>query len=213
MEFTSIWQCLSNRRSNFLEVFELNIEQWAKKTIWIVKSKRKILDWYLSQRIFAKNPFVSQDDTSLIHYESLVSNYVAHHADMFTGVQPRHIWYDLDLYDWRLEQVEDRNSKPNPSSRAKPDLILQFDEELWMVEVKFGAKSPDIECQPILETLKPVINQVSIYAQQLQNLLKLEWFPDCKKIQPVVFWAYFHNRLRSKTYLDTKYSNWPAESE
>ena len=178
---------------------------------WIVKSQNEIVDWYLKSGVFDSNPFKSDIDSSLVYYESLVSNYVAYHANMFSGVSPEFIWHELTLYDWRLNQIENPRSKPNPKSRVVPDLIFQFDSELWMIEVKYRPQSPDIEKIPRLKTIQPVDKQVDIYTERLTNVIKLGWFPGCVEIHPVVFWAYFYPRPKIKPHLDVAYSKWPID--
>lgn len=188
----------------------MNDDAEIEETEWVMKPKEDIVKWYLSAGIFTEDPFVSDEDSSIVYYESLVTNYVAHHADQFTGVRPKHIWYGLTVHDWRLDKIE-TGSELNPKSRVVPDLILQFPSELIMVEVKYRPQSPDIERVPWLKTIKPVVRQIEVYARRVSNVMKLGWFPECLRIRPVVFWAYFYPRLRVKRHLDTAYSDWPVE--
>ena len=182
-----------------------------KKTEWVIKSKDDIVYWYLEEGVFHNDPFKADADNSLVYYESLVTNYVAYHADKFTGSVPRRIWHDLTLHDWRLDKIEEPKSKPGPKSRVRPDLILQFDSELCMIEVKYHPQSPDIEKKPRLKTLKPIDEQVDIYTKRLSNVLKLGWFPNCSRIRPFVFWAFYYPRTRFKPHLDRKYASWPVD--
>ncbi len=176
---------------------------------WVVKHRDEINNWYSDLGVFGDDALY-EDGDSKAYYESYVVNYVAANAEKFTGKPPNHIWHELDVHDFRLKEIEtDPNVKPWWKGRVKPDLLLQFDDAIWVIEVKFGFKSPNLEAVPTMKGPKSCIDQVSIYVKRLENMMTLGWFPNME-IHPVVVWAFWEKRVRpSEMYMDAIRSEWP----
>ena len=109
--------------------------------IWIAQHKDMISEWYQNESgIFADLSHVKGvREDGLVWYESFISNSVAEHAEMFRKDLPMSIWFELNLGDTRaLEGID---------TRVKPDLILQYPEEIWIIEVKYEQHSTDSDVQ------------------------------------------------------------------
>lgn len=86
--------------------------------VWVVKHRSEVDSWYHTRGVFGQDPLYKDGD-SKAYYESFVTNYVAKHADKFTGCHPKHIWHDLELYDFRPKETEtDPNKEPYWESRV-----------------------------------------------------------------------------------------------
>jgi len=191
---------------------------------WIVKHREEIEGWYVDLGVFEERP-LGPDDDGGAYYESYVANYVAQHAHKFTGQSPIRTWYELGLRDAGLEEIEksytlvvefpDETWKEefNFESQVKPDLLLEFEEDIWIIEVKFGYYSPDIESSKKTNDVKDCIFQTRKYEARLRHLMELGWFPR-KKIHLAIVWGFWWKRKRSAMeYLDTKYSTWLSDRD
>lgn len=164
--------------------------------VWMTKHQQGIFDWYRKQRVFTHDPFASEEYRT--HRESFIRNYFLYHAHLFTGSKPRCIWQELQLHD-----AEMADEKP-----IKSDILLQYEGELWIIEVKFGYYSPDLNSSPARPMY--VIDceyQLAAYKDRINELREMGWFPDIKTLYLGVFWAHMYMRERRK-YLDTRSAIW-----
>ncbi len=157
--------------------------------VWIAKHRNEINEWYL------KESGISSKGS--VWYESYITNYVAQHAMSFRGESPQYVWYELNLGDTRTPKQLKR--------RSKPDLLLQFSDEIWIVEVKYCGRSPNLK----LSRAKDCIEQLESYASQLKQLRKSGWFPK-RKIRLAVFWAFWKIR-KIPLQTDSEFQKWPID--
>ncbi len=188
---------------------------------WVAKHRKEIEDWYIDRGVFERGR-LGPDDDGKAYYESFVTNFVAQHAHKFTGHKPIRIWYELGLRNPRLEEIEKDFTlviefddekwikKLNSKSQVKPDLLLEFKDDIWLIEVKFGYYSPDIESNKKTNDVKDCIKQIRVYEARLRHLKELDWFPG-KEIHLAVVWAFWWKRKRDTLKLDTKYSTWLSD--
>lgn len=189
---------------------------------WIAKQREEIERWYINQGVFGKGS-LGPDDSGKAYNESFVTNYVAQHAHKFTGQNPIRIWYELGLRDNGLEKIEKGyileveidgkiwEHKLDFEKQVKPDLLLEFKDDIWLIEVKLGHYSPDMECNKKKKKVKDTIKQIRVYEARLKHLMELGWFPK-KNIHLVIVWAFRLEREESTLkYLDTKYSSWLSD--
>jgi hypothetical protein len=189
---------------------------------WIIKNRKEIERWYVEQGVFEDIPLGPDDGRA--YYESFVTNYVAQHAHKFPSQNLMRIWYELGLRDDGLKEIEKKfileveidgkiwKKKLNWSSQVKPDLLLEFKEDIWLIEVKFSYYSPDIESNKKTKEVKETIKQIRVYETRLRHLIEqLGWFAG-KKIHLAIAWAFWWERERDVLkHLDTKYSTWLSD--
>ena len=157
--------------------------------VWIAKHRNKINEWYL------KESGISSKGS--VWYESFITNYVAQNAKSFRGDSPQYVWYELNLGDTRTDKQSKR--------RSKPDLLLQFSDEVWIVEVKYYTRSPDLR----FKRAKDCIKQLESYECQLEQLMKSGWFPK-RQIRLAIFWAFLRDRERP-LQTDPEFQKWPID--
>ncbi len=149
--------------------------------VWIIKHKDDITKWYMKK----KDIFDSLENTrglrkdDLLWYESHVAKYVAEHAFKFSKRELKNVLIGFQLGDKRTD------------SRTKkaliPDLILQFDRELWVVEVKYHDSYPNPETKYGICW----IDQLESYCIQLEYLIKEGgWFVGVEHVHLALFCAY-----------------------
>jgi len=171
-----------------------------REIVWIAKHRSEIDDWFRTESgVFAAELSHSRDeeDEGLIWYESFITNYVIRHAEKFRGDKPEQIWFELNLGDTRIDK--------KVTGRDKADLLLQFPDEVWIVEVKFSANSPDQETALV----KRCKRQLEKYGKELEHLLEKGWFPG-RIVRLAVFWAYWYKRTNNSE-TDRRYGRWPVE--
>jgi hypothetical protein len=172
----------------------------VKEIVWIAKHKDEITEWFQEESgIFEQGlqEIEGVRNDGLVWYESFITNYVAHHAQMFRGDKPEQVWFELNLGDTRTDE--------QLKSRARTDLLLQFPDEVWIVEVKYEANNPDMDTALVQNNKE----QLEAYGKQLEQLMKNGWFPK-RRIRLAMFWAYWHKRTRKKM-LDEQFSKWPID--
>jgi hypothetical protein len=166
---------------------------------WIAQHKDIISKWYQNESgIFADLSNVKGvREDGLIWYESFIANYVAKHSEMFRRKPPVNIWFELNLGDTRA--IEDIDT------RVKPDLILQYEDEIWIIEVKYEQYSPD----PNTDLVRNTESQIRGYKDQITKLQREGWFPSTEA-RMAVFWAYWEKRAKP---LGTEESlaKWPIQ--
>ena len=157
-----------------------------REIVWIAKHRSEIDDWFRTESgVFAAELSHSrnEEDEGLIWYESFITNYVIRHAEKFRGDKPEQIWFELNLGDTRIDK--------KVTGRDKADLLLQFPDEVWIVEVKYSPNSPD----PETALVKRCKRQLEKYRRQLEHLIDTGWFPG-RKVRLPVFWAFWNWRKK-----------------
>lgn len=151
--------------------------------VWVIKQTDDVTEWYSKKSgIFngSLDNVRGLRDSDLLWYESHVANYVAKHAHMFSKRKLKNVWFEFQLGDKRTYSRIEKD--------LKPDLLLQFEKELWVVEVKYPDYWPDPESQ---DEIRAGIKQLKLYGRQLECLIgKAGWFEDVEQVHLALFCAY-----------------------
>ncbi|MGD9395315.1 MAG: hypothetical protein PVJ05_02710 [Candidatus Thorarchaeota archaeon] len=179
--------------------------QLERKIVWIIKQTNDITKWYMKQSGIFENHIerikaLRKDD--LLWYEGHVANYVAKHAHMFSKTKLKNVWFEFQLGDKRtFTEIEEG---------FKPDLLLHFEKELWIVEVKYPDYWPDLENQSETRGDK---KQLESYGQQLVKLITgAGWFKGIEQVRLAFFYAY-KKKKHPHTEQLIEASKWPVERE
>ncbi len=173
------------------------------RIVWIIKQTDDITEWYSKESgIFngSLDNVRGLRDSDLLWYESHVANYVARHAHMFSKSKLKNVWFEFQLGDKRTYSGIEKD--------LKPDLLLQFEKELWVVEVKYPDSWPDPETQ---KEVRGGIKQLKSYGRQLEVLIgQAGWFEGVEQVHLALFCAY----KKKKDALSEQMRNasrWPIE--
>ncbi len=89
----------------------------------------------------------------------------------------------------------------------KPDLLLQFVKELWIVEVKYPDYWPDLENQSETRDDK---KQLESYGHQLMKLITgAGWFKGIEQVNLAFFYAYKKKYPHTEQLVEA--GKWPVE--
>ncbi len=100
-------------------------------------------------------------------YEIAATNYIAQNAHLISGVAPARVWVEMKL------------GSEEEGSASHPDVIIETESELFVVEVKYTYSVDDID---------EAENQALDYIEQIENI---GWWPHLKPKHAIVVWAYY----------------------
>jgi len=122
-------------------------------------------------------------------YESVPRNYLHALAKDWMGVEPMMVWEELDLGSYKDYKV-----------RKKPDLIFEYADSIWIIEVKHHYCT-------YKEVFKNAVKQLHQYRKRIQHL---KWW-EGKDIHLAVFWSYSPSKIKNVELplSESSYLLWP----
>lgn len=106
-------------------------------------------------------------------YESVPRNYLHSKVKDWIGEEPQMVWSELDLGSFK-----------DNKDRKRPDLIFEYSNDIWIIEVKHHYCRYD----EVFENPKKydAVDQLHRYRKRIKDL---KWWAN-KEIHLAVFWSY-----------------------
>ena len=130
-------------------------------------------------------------------YESVPRNYLHSKAKDWIDEEPIMIWEELDLGSYKDNSI-----------RKRPDLIFEYSNDIWIIEVKHHyCRYSEVFKNP--KKKKNAVNQLYQYRNRIQEL---KWW-EGKKIHLAVFWSYSPSRVKNidLPLTESEYLIWPKD--
>jgi len=154
---------------------------------WITIRADVIGEWYRK----------TKNTPSTIRYEDVVQNYLLNHLDKLRSEKVKSFWVE--------DKLRTSEKDKGLTKKYRPDVIVEYDDEIWLIEVK-GYMSNSIGS---VKQRNSAIKQVERYERRIR---KLEWWgvdKNPEKIRKVLFWSYTTRQVKKIDLTETL--EWPLD--